>query len=229
MGDFKLKASLGLSSEKLTQNYFSGAYTSLGLATKGIGGVGNRQTDIWQQEYTVNYLKQVADIHQIEVLAGYSRQQSISTHSSIRTNHFTNESLKQYNLSDGAEIYTPQNGISESKLNSLITRVNYTLLDRYNATATFRADHSSRFAKNHRWGYFPSLGLSWNLDKEPIFNSVKQLDYLKLRASGGLVGNQEISDYAFATSYVTGSYGGSSNYSKGNAVNENLKWETTAS
>jgi TonB-linked SusC/RagA family outer membrane protein len=229
LGDFKLKASLGLSSEKLTQNYFSGAYTSLGLATKGIGGVGNRQTDIWQQEYTVNYLKQVADIHQIEVLAGYSRQQSISTHSSIRTNHFTNESLKQYNLSDGAEIYTPQNGISESKLNSLITRVNYTLLDRYNATATFRADHSSRFAKNHRWGYFPSLGLSWNLDKEPIFNSVKQLDYLKLRASGGLVGNQEISDYAFATSYVTGSYGGSSNYSKGNAVNENLKWETTAS
>ena len=228
-GDFKLKASLGLSDEKLTQNYFSGAFTSLGLATEGIGGVGNRQTDIWQQEYTIDYRKLIANIHQVELLAGYSRQQSTSTYNSSRANHFTNEALKQYNLGDGAEVYKPQNGISESKLNSLIARVNYTLFDRYNATVTFRADHSSRFAKDHRWGYFPSLGLSWNLDKESVFNAIKQLDYLKLRASGGLVGNQEISDYAFTTSYTTGSYAGSSNYSKGNAVNDNLKWETTAS
>ena len=228
LGDFTLKATVGLSSEKLTQNYFSGANTSLGLATQGIGGTGNRQTDVWQQEYTLSYNKELG-VHQIDALAGYTKQTSESTFSSIRTNHFTNETLKQYNLGDGANIYTPQTGISESDLNSLIARVNYTLLDRYNATATFRADRSSRFAKDHRWGYFPSLGLSWNVDKEKFLANARHLDYLKLRLTGGLVGNQEISDYAFNTSYSTGSYGGSSSYAKANSANDNLKWETTAS
>ena len=228
IGHLTLKATVGLNSEKLTQNYFSGAYTSLGLATQGIGGTGNRQTDVWQQEYTATYERDFGH-HHIEVLGGYTRQTSTSTYSAIRTNHFTNESLKQYNLGDGSEIYTPQTGISESSLNSIIARVNYTLNDRYNATATFRADNSSRFAANHRWGYFPSLGLSWNIDKENFLSHIHSIDYLKLRLSGGLVGNQEISDYAFSTSYATGSYGGSSSYSKQNAANDNLKWETTAS
>lgn len=228
LGDFTLKAAVGLNSEKLTQNYFSGAYTSLGMATQGIGGTGNRQTDVWQQEYTLSYQKELG-IHQIDALAGYTKQTSTSTYSSIRTNHFTNETLKQYNLGDGANIYTPQTGISESTLNSLIARVNYTLLDRYNATATFRADKSSRFSKNHRWGYFPSLGLSWNVDKEKFLANARNLDYLKVRLTGGLVGNQEIPDYAFTTSYSTGSYGGSSSYAKQNTANDKLKWETTAS
>ncbi len=228
LGDFTLKATVGLSSEKLTQNYFSGAYTSLGLATQGIGGTGNRQTDVWQQEYTLSYQKELG-IHQIDALAGYTKQNSTSTHSAIRTNHFTNETLKQYNLGDGANIYTPKTGISESDLNSIIARVNYTFLDRYNATATFRADHSSRFSKNHRWGYFPSLGLSWNVEKEKFLANARHLDYLKLRLTGGVVGNQEINDYAFTTSYATGSYAGSSSYAKKNTANDNLKWETTAS
>ena len=228
IGHLTLKASVGLNSEKLTQNYFSGAYTSLGLATQGIGGTGNRQTDVWQQEYTATYTRDFGR-HHVEALGGYTRQTQTSTHSAIRTNHFTNETLKQYNLGDGAEIYTPQTGISESTLNSIIARVNYTLLDRYNATATFRADNSSRFSKDHRWGYFPSLGLSWNVDKERFLRHVRSIDYLKVRASFGLVGNQEISDYAFSTSYATGSYAGSSSYSKQNTANDKLKWETTAS
>ncbi len=229
IGDLTLKASLGLNSEKLTQNYFSGAYTSLGLATQGIGGVGNRQTDVWQQEYTISYSRDLNDKHYIDALAGYTRQTQTSTYSSIRTNHFTNEALKQYNLGDGANVYTPQTGINESSLNSLLARVNYTFLGRYNATATFRADNSSRFSAGNRWGYFPSLGLSWNVEKESFLSRVRSIDYLKVRLSAGLVGNQEISDYAFTTSYATGSYAGSSSYSKQNAANDNLKWETTAS
>ena len=229
IGDLTLKATVGLNSEKLTQNYFSGAYTSLGLATQGIGGTGNRQTDVWQQEYTATYSRNLGEQHFIDALVGYTRQTSTSTFSNIRTNHYTNETLKQYNLGDGSGTYTPQTGISESTLNSLIARVNYTLLDRYNATATFRADNSSRFSKDHRWGYFPSLGLSWNVDQEPFLREVEDIDYLKVRLSGGLVGNQEIPDYAFSTSYATGSYGGSSSYAKQNTSNDRLKWETTAS
>ena len=229
IGDLTLKATVGLSSEKLTQNYFSGAYTSLGLATQGIGGTGNRQTDIWQQEYTATYARNFGSIHYLDALAGFTRQTSKSTYSNLRTNHFTNEALKQYNLGDGAGTYTPQTGISEASLNSLIARVNYTLLNRYNVTATFRADNSSRFSKDHRWGYFPSLGVSWNVDRERFLYGVKAIDNLKLRVSAGLVGNQEIPDYAFSTSYATGSYGGSSSYAKQNTANDNLKWETTAS
>ncbi len=228
LGDVTLKAAVGLNSEKLTQNYFSGAYTSLGLANEGIGGVGHRQTDTWQQEYTATYNKDINDNHHIDALAGYTKQNTTSTYSNISTNHFTNETLKQYNLGDGANIYTPQTGISESTLNSIIARVNYTFLDRYNATATFRADHSSRFSKNHRWGYFPSLGLSWNVEKEKFLANARHLDYLKLRLTGGVVGNQEINDYAFTTSYATGSYAGSSSYAKKNTANDNLKWETTS-
>ena len=229
IGDLTLKATVGLNSERLTQNYFSGAYTSLGLATQGIGGTGNRQTDVWQQEYTVTYSRNLNEQHFIDALVGYTRQTSTSTYSNIRTNHYTNETLKQYNLGDGSGTYTPQTGIAESTLNSLIARVNYTLLDRYNATATFRADNSSRFSKDHRWGYFPSLGLSWNVDQESFLRDVETVDYLKVRLSGGLVGNQEIPDYAFSTSYATGSYGGTSSYAKQTTANDNLKWETTAS
>ncbi|MBP5366769.1 MAG: TonB-dependent receptor [Bacteroidales bacterium] len=229
IGNLILKASIGLNSEKLTQNTFSGAYTSLGLATEGVGGTGNRQTDVWQQEYTATYQKDISDRQSFDILAGFTRQTSTSTNSVIRTNHFTNEVLKQYNLGDGSGIYTPQTSISEAKLNSLIARVNYTLSDRYNLTATFRADNSSRFAHSHRWGYFPSLGLSWNVDKEAFLSNLSNLSYLKIRLTGGVVGNQEISDYAFTTSYATGSYGGSSSYAKKNTANDDLKWETTAS
>ncbi len=229
VGSLLFKATVGLNSEHLTQNYFSGAYTSLGLATQGIGGTGNRQTDVWQQEYTASYTRDIDFDNYLDVLVGYTRQTSSSSFSSIRTNHFTNESLKQYNLGDGANIYTPQTGLTKSQLNSVLARVNYSLKDRYNVTATFRADNSSRFAKGHRWGYFPSVGLSWNVDKESFLSSVRSIDYLKVRLSGGQVGNQEIPDYAFSTTFATGSYGGSSSYSKSNARNTRLKWETTAS
>ena len=76
IGDLTLKATVGLNSEKLTQNYFSGAYTSLGLATQGIGGTGNRQTDVWQQEYTATYSTTIGEQHFIDALVGYTRQTS---------------------------------------------------------------------------------------------------------------------------------------------------------
>lgn len=142
---------------------------------------------------------------------------------------FTNETLKHNNLADGSTVYPPKSGESEATLNSFIARVNYTLLDRYNATATFRADNSSRFAKSHRWGYFPSIGLSWNVDKEAFLRDSRTVSNLKVRASYGIVGNQEIGDYEYSLNYSAGQYNGQSSYSKSNAVNDNLKWETTTS
>ncbi len=229
IGDFTFKAAVGLNSEKLTQNYFSGKYTSLGLATDGIGGIGNRQNDRWQQEYTLTYYKDINDDHHVDAMVGYTKETGTSSYNSIKGDHFTNEALKHNNLGDAANIYTPESGRTDYEQNSIIARVNYTLFNRYNATATFRADNSSRLAVNHRWEYFPSLGLSWNIDKEPFLVGANNIDYLKLRLTGGSLGNQNIGEYLYKTAYNTGSYAGSASYSKKTTTNDNLKWEVTTS
>lgn len=228
-GDFTAKASLGLSNEHITQNYFSPSYTALGLSNQGVGGIGNKTNDIVQQEYTLDYTKSVTNSNFINVLAGYTVQKSNTVYNSVLVTHFTNEDLKQNNLADGSQVYPPASGASESILKSFIGRVNYTYLQRYNMTLTFRADHSSRFAAAHRWGYFPSAGLSWNVNEEKFFRNVKFIDNLKIRLSAGTVGNQEIGDYEYAQSYTASHYNGSSSYAKTNLSNDNLKWETTAS
>lgn len=228
-GDFSAKVTVGLNKEQLTQNYFSPSYTSLGLANEGIGGIGNKSNEIWQEEFTLNWGRQLNANNYLDALVGYTRQASKTNYNSVLVTHFTNETLKYNNLADGSTVYPPKSGESEATLNSFIARVNYTLLDRYNATATFRADNSSRFAKSHRWGYFPSIGLSWNVDKEAFLRDSRTVSNLKLRASYGVVGNQEIGDYEYSLNYTAGQYNGQSSYSKSNAVNDNLKWETTTS
>ena len=228
-GDFRAKVSVGLNKEQITQNYFSPKYTSLGLTNEGLGGIGNKSNEVWQQEYTLGWSHAFGNIHDVDALVGYTRQNSKVNYNSSLTSHFTNETLKQNNLADGSQVYPPQSGFSEASLNSIIARVNYTLLDRYNATVTFRADNSSRFAKTHRWGHFPSVGLSWNASRESFLRDVKNLSNLKIRASWGKVGNQEIGDYEYALNYKATQYNGQSSYTKTNIYNKDLRWETTTS
>ena len=94
-----------------------------------------------------------------------------------------------------------------------------------------RADGSSRFAKNNKWGWFPSLGFSWNVNEENFLKSAKWLEDLKFRASIGTVGNQEIGDYKFLSTYAGTHYflGGVKNsaYYRSGLGNDDLKWETT--
>ncbi|HBN46448.1 MAG TPA: TonB-dependent receptor [Prevotella sp.] len=228
-GDFNAKVSVGLNKEQITQNYFSPKYTSLGLANEGIGGIGNKNNEVWQEEYTLGWNRFLDNDHYVDALVGYTHQSSKVNYNSSLTSHFTNEDLKHNNLADGSSVYPPQSGFSKATLNSIIARVNYTLLDRYNATVTFRADNSSRFAKTHRWGHFPSVGLSWNANRENFLKDVSALSNLKVRASWGKVGNQEIGDYEYALNYKAMQYNGQSSYTKTNIYNKDLRWETTTS
>lgn len=117
-------------------------------------------------------------------------------------------------------------------------RVNYTFANRYLLTATFRRDGSSRFARNHRWGTFPSVALAWRLSQEKFFEGITGvMNDLKIRASYGVTGQQDgISDYAYIPSY-TESLDGAYYFIDGQwrptyrpqAYNDNLKWETTKS
>jgi len=223
------KASLGFDLDNLTQNYFAPHYTALGLANGGTGSIAKRRLETWQTEFTLNYRHNFGSSHQIDALVGYTYQTTNRTFLTGSSSKYTDESLKQNNLSGGSLFAAPLSGESSSNLHSLIGRVNYTLLDRYNATATFRADRSSRFSQNHNWGLFPSLGLSWNVNRERFLANQKWLSSLKLRASIGTVGNQEIGDYQYSTAYTTSTTGGNVHYTKSNAANSNLKWETTVS
>ena len=132
---------------------------------------------------------------------------------------------------------------------SFFGKLNYTYADRYLASLTLRYDGSSRFGRNNRYGTFPSVSLGWRISEEPFMQRMEWLDNLKLRASWGQTGNQEISNIArytifesnygeagfggqsYGTSYdIAGTNGGQtlpSGFRRTQLGNDNLKWETT--
>ncbi|PVD52826.1 TonB-dependent receptor [Terrimonas sp.] len=226
---FTAKVSVGTNIGYTTQNYFSPSYTAIGLEPQGIGGIGNKKSQILLSEYTLSYAKHIKDIHFIDVLAGYTYQHTKTNFITTLSSGFTNEDLGVNNLQDGKPYGSRPifSGLTESRLHSLLGRINYSLLDRYHLTANFRSDYSTRFAKNHKWGLFPSIGLAWNVNEESFLSNYKPLSNLKLRVSAGQVGNQEIGDYEYLQLLEAVYYGGSVAYQVGNSGNENLKWETT--
>ena len=152
----------------------------------------------------------------------------------------------------------PDAGVGESEaygsgegytLTSFFGKANYTYNDRYLASITLRHDGSSRFGRNSRYGTFPSVSAGWRISEEPFMQNVNWLDNLKLRASWGQTGNQEISNLARYTLYVSNygeaqfggqSYGTSydiagtnggqtlpSGFKRNQLGNDDLKWETT--
>jgi TonB-linked SusC/RagA family outer membrane protein len=227
-----LKASYGLNSSNTAQNFFAPKNSLIGLIPEGKGGTGNKRYEAFQQEYTANFTRRLGNIHLLNLLAGYTTQSTHERHSAITTAKFSKEDLGVNNLFDGNEPGFPITGGINSSLNSLLARINYSLRSRYNLTATFRADESSRFAPGHRWGYFPSIGLSWNIldeDRQGVLSGI--IPSLKLRASAGSVGNQEIEDGLYAGNYTAekSSQDGQpvTVYTRARLGNPNLKWETT--
>src|SRR5690606_3766691 len=116
---------------------------------------------------------------------------------------------------------------------SFFGKVNYGYAGKYLASATFRADGSSRFGKNNRFGYFPSFSAAWVISEEDFWN-VGQLDFLKLRASWGQNGNDRIGDYSCTTVVSSGqnyTFGPDETITNGSvalsAANPDLRWETS--
>lgn len=226
----KLQASTNI--VNTTQNYFAPATSSAGITVGGYGSVGNSRFDVYQYEATLNWKKEIGR-HFFDVLGGYTSQVTNNEYAVSTAESFANETLGYHSLQSGSLLVSPLTGATKSTLHSVLGRVNYTLNGRYNLTATLRADGSSRFAKNHRWGWFPSLGVSWNVDEEKFLKGNPIIEELKLRASIGTVGNQEIGDYkSLATYSTTGYYFGNVRnvgYVRDNLENPDLKWETTTS
>lgn len=221
----KVKVNAGGNISYITQNYFAPPYTALGLNQdiRGMGAIGNRRTDITQTEYLLTYTKQLNAEHFFDILGGYTNQNTKTDFSVSKANHL--ESFN--NLSTGKEL-PPISRKQEASFDSFLGRVNYTFSDRYNLTATYRADKSSRFSKGHEWGYFPSVGLSWNINNEAFAKSLAPtFSTLKLRLTYGTAGNQEIDFDEYEQYFNTGRYNGGAAYDMTSLANSNLKWETT--
>ena len=139
-----------------------------------------------------------------------------------------------WKLSSQGTPYNINNNYSaDDKLLSFFGRANYAYMDKYLATVTFRADASSKFNKDNRWGYFPSVALAWRVSSEPFMKGTRQwLDDLKLRASYGTAGNNNIPVGQLVQLYenkATTWINGFTNYWAPSKVmaNPDLKWETT--
>lgn len=231
----KLKANIGADLSNTKQNNYSPSYTTTGLEHSGVASVGENRTNVWQAEFTASYDNTFSRLHHLNLLAGYTTQRTDRSGFATTVRNFANDATGYDNLSAGSDLYRSTSERVISTLQSVLGRVNYSFDSRYNASLTLRADGSSRFAENHKWGWFPSAGFSWNIDKEKFIHLGKQVDYLQLRLSAGIVGNQEIGDYQFAATVSPTElpfiYNGQETvaYYIVNKANPDLKWEKTAS
>ena len=217
----KLKASVGADLSNTRQSYYAPSYTSDGLANSGYASVGQNKTHVWQTEYTATYTNTFKGGHALTALLGYTAQQTDRSRIATSAYGFSNDATGYDNLGAASTTNPSSSGHYVSTLQSWLGRV------------TLRADGSSRFAKDHRWGWFPSLGASWNIDREKWVHFGKKVDFIQLRASVGVVGNQEIGDYQFAANVeprtVIVNNQRATGYVITNKSNPDLKWETTTS
>ncbi len=182
----------------------------------------------WLAEYTANYTKTFGR-HNVAVLAGYTVQEDINEQNSLSSNAFPNNLVPTLSAVSGI-ITTGTATRAEWSIVSELARVNYNFEGKYFVTASFRRDGSSRFGANNKYGVFPSAALAWRISDEKFMQRLPFIDQLKLRASYGKTGNNNIGNYASLSTinyikYTTGgvAVGG---FAPGVIPNPNLTWET---
>lgn len=199
-----------------------------------VGGDATASSDntyMWLNENTLTYSWKKG-IHALNFLAGFTQQTSKWKHVGAGAQGFLNDNLLMNDLSSGTTPKTPSTGISQWSLMSYLARVNYNLNEKYLLTGSFRADGSSRFGSNNRWGYFPSVALAWRASEEEFIKKLNIFSNFKIRLSYGMTGNQDgIGTYPSLAMldkmpYVFGDskYMG---YGPSQVQNPDLKWETT--
>jgi TonB-dependent starch-binding outer membrane protein SusC len=179
----------------------------------------------WQTENTLSFIRRFGR-HSLNLIGGYSAQEIVANFSDMEgVGYSTNETPS---ISAAANIVYAASGYARSALQSFLGRANYAFQDRYLFTFTMRADGSSRFGANNRYGYFPSGSVAWRLSDEAFMQNLGWFSELKLRASYGITGNQEIGGTWVGTWGLTSPYNGRSGISPAQLENPDLSWEKTA-
>jgi TonB-linked SusC/RagA family outer membrane protein len=226
----KLRSSLGGELYNNREDIFRPTTTYLGNSTNGFAGVNTNNNYDWLNENTLTYDKTFG-IHAINVVVGQTYQEWKDRSANTTATTLSSNSYGTDNLGVGASV-TSTSSTAVHTLASFLGRVNYRLLDKYLFTVTWRADGSSRFGANKKWGYFPSGAIAWRVSDEKFMQPIHAINDLKLRASYGMGGNQEIGSYNSLTQYGTNTYGLNGvrvvGISPNNIANPDLSWESTA-
>jgi TonB-linked SusC/RagA family outer membrane protein len=228
--NLKFKSSFGTETYYNKNDYFLDPFTTqFGRSQEGIATTSTNRELIWLWENTLSYNLKRGQ-HNFDFLGGITAQESGYEGTFSRAEGFPNGAITTLNA--GSRKIEANSFASQWAIFSYLGRASYKFSDKYLAELSFRADGSSRFGVGNRFAYFPSLSLGWRLSEEDFLKNNRTIDDLKLRASIGTTGNQNIGDFTSIGLYSTGS-----NYNFNNVIlpgtrpatisNEDLKWETT--
>lgn len=181
----------------------------------------------WLSENTLTYNKAFGN-HNLEALVGYTTQKVTNENSNINGSQFPDNSIQWLNV---AANRIGNVGASDYSLISYLGRLNYNFKGNYLLSLAFRSDGSSKFGPNNRFGTFPSASFGWVVSDEQFMKRYKFIDFFKLRASYGQVGNNNIGNYTYLAGVNPANYVFNNALASGRALagigNSNLTWETT--
>ncbi len=231
--DLKLRVSGSFNQNNNQSNTYWGRGTVAGDASGGQAFQITNQNLNYLTEYTLSYNKKVFRNDRINAVAGYTSQSWESSAFGVNAKGFPNDQLGAYGFEYAtALINLPKATLKKWNLESYLGRMNYTMNDKYLLTLTGRVDGSSRLAPSHKWDFFPSVALGWNLYKEKFFKRLAFVSNAKVRTSYGFSGNQNI--HVGATKALLSSNrasNGVDSISTGEVIssfeNPNLHWEKT--
>ena len=189
----------------------------------------------WLNENLFSYKTSIGD-HNLDVLAGFTAQKYSMDFSQIRLTDLPDDRIQTVqtaaNIDRSGNPANTRDDIQEWSLLSYLARVNYSYKGKYLLSVALRRDGSSRFGSDNKWGTFPSVSVGWNVTDEAFMSNVQKISALKVRASYGTVGNNNIGNYTqYATvSTTTNAIFGSTlapGASLTTLANRSLGWETT--
>jgi TonB-linked SusC/RagA family outer membrane protein len=199
----------------------TGAYAS---SSGGVAKKGFSAADRYVIDNFVTLLPDLGDRHEIELTGGGSLELNRGERNFVRGEDFPFDQLQEV---VNARVITEFDGTQfRNNLISFFARGSYTLDGKYTLGGSIRTDGSSRFGPNDRWGVFPAVSASWLISEEPGIRG-GFFDFLKLRTSFGLTGNQSIGDYPFQGLVTSANYD-TPGSAPDNLANPDLKWETTS-
>ncbi|MFW5760089.1 MAG: SusC/RagA family TonB-linked outer membrane protein [Cyclobacteriaceae bacterium] len=183
---------------------------------------------VWVIETTATYNKILNDNNDISIMIGNTLQQSEEYFLSAGGSQAGSNIIRTVNSISVPDL--PGNRVSQWGLASYFGRLTYNFREKLLFTGTLRADGSSRFGEENRWGIFPSASVGYRLSKESFMQDINFINDIKFRASYGVIGNQEFNnDFPGRARYNTGdNYFGLPGVSIANIPNPNLQWESTS-
>ncbi|GAA5221662.1 TonB-dependent receptor [Membranihabitans marinus] len=172
----------------------------------GAGTHGASSSFDWLSETTLNFNHSWSNHHRIDAILGFTAQKAVLNNGFISADNFPDNLVPTLNAGQIASGNTTK---SEFSMLSYLSRINYSFKGKYLTTLTLRRDGSSRFGSENRWGYFPSTSFGWIISEEDFVEKSAFMNYLKLKASYGVSGNNTIPNYGSAgllsyTNYVLG-------------------------